>query len=113
MSGERLAAHIEVAALIRRAEAAGGNAALLGRGDDQAGTILVLLAERGRFRGEIERRLTKDGRYRWSYQEANSQQKQDVNQIRTDRRRIDPDLWVVELDVPNAERFAAQIADEG
>jgi hypothetical protein len=29
------------------------------------------------------------------------------------RRARDPDLWIVELDIPNAQRFAAETSGDG
>ena len=43
----RLPAHLEVAALIRQVNAEGGFAAVLAKGERDAGTILVVLAHNG------------------------------------------------------------------
>ncbi|MFZ4747332.1 MAG: DUF1491 family protein, partial [Sphingomonas sp.] len=29
------------------------------------------------------------------------------------RREHDPDLWIVELDIPNAQRFVAEMSGDG
>lgn len=106
----RLATSVLVGALIRRAEAEGGFAAVLARGDETAGSILVILAERGSDPRLFERILQTDGGYGW---EASASQPTDgfreVPEIVARRRRFDPDLWVLELDIPSRERFAAEM----
>jgi hypothetical protein len=110
----RLAAHIEIAGLIRRADTLGGHAAVIRRGDREAGAILVLIAERGAFLGILERALGPTGHYGWQHRSAEKiELKQSVNDYLTHRSAIDSDLWVLELDIPNAERFAAEMVHAG
>ncbi len=104
----RLAAGMLVSALIRRAEELGGNGMVLAKGDATAGAILIQLAERGVQGDLLERRLDREGVYRWSPTGPD-----DVDQ-RGDyiarRRRGDPDLWVIELDVADAAKLVGDIA---
>lgn len=110
----RLAARIEVSALIRRVQGEGGMAAVLARGDGDAGAILLQLAEKGQFRGLYGRSLTSAGDYRWEpVGPGLSEQNQVVDTYIARRRASDGDLWVVELDVADAERFTAQLVGEG
>jgi hypothetical protein len=102
----RLASSVLVAALIRKAEAEGGFAAVLSRGDEAAGSILLLLTERGAGPQILERLLQPDGRYAWGRSTGDSAE---VPALIARRRRFDPDLWVLELDVPSSERFAAEM----
>ena len=106
----RLQSSIMVTALIRRAEAEGGNAAVLAKGDASAGAILVILAERGRKMRILERLLQPSGSYAWqttgNQALANSEEEQ---KFLAQRRRFDTDLWILELDVPSAERFTAEM----
>ncbi|WP_254447677.1 DUF1491 family protein [Sphingomonas sp. ID1715] len=98
-------------ALFRRVQAAGGFAAVLARGDEMAGAILLRCLERGVFRSLLERTAAIDGTYRWTPcgpQDVESEsERQSYIQRRRDR---DPDLWLIELDIPQAERFAAESA---
>jgi hypothetical protein len=106
----RLATSVLVGALIRQAEVQGGFAAVLAKGDAQAGSILVLLRRSGRKECILERLLQLDGGYLW--QDAAPQLGNDEVEIGAflDRRRkYDPDLWLVELDIPSPERFAAEM----
>jgi hypothetical protein len=105
----RLASHVQVSALVRRVQAEGGFAAILARGDTESGAILLICAEKGRTSGLFERLLDMDGRYHW--RPTGPQDMGDQAQIDLyiqQKRRNDPDLWLVELDIANAERFIAE-----
>lgn len=96
----RPASGLLVSALIRHVEAAGGHGMVLARGDATAGAILVLLIDRGRPMGLLERMPTIHG-YRWTDNGS-----ADREAYLPDRRRSDPDLWIVELDHPEARALA-------
>ena len=104
----RLAAGLLVSALIRRAEEAGGSGMVLARGDATAGALLIQLAERGRPGALLERRLDPQGVYRWSPTgpEADGERGDYIAR----RRRGDPDLWVIELDVPGGLALVEDVA---
>jgi len=105
----RLSSDMLVGALIRRVEAAGGNAMVLAKGDKGAGTILLACAERGRATGLFERALGRDGGYALvPCGPADPSDSQALSDYLARRRSRDPDLWVVELDIAGAERFAAE-----
>jgi hypothetical protein len=104
----RLAAGMLVAALIRRTQAAGGHAAVIARGDETAGAVLVQLAERGVVGALLERRLGSTGSYRWS--PTGPEDAAERGDYLARRRRTDPDLWIVELDVANGERIVGEVA---
>jgi hypothetical protein len=106
----RLASSVLVGALIRLAEAQGGFAAVLAKGDASAGSILAILVERGGDPRLFERVLGPDGRYLWQEPAGQiSENKGKVPELVASRRRFDPDLWVLELDIPSTERFAAEM----
>ncbi len=108
MADTRIPTHLEVAGLLRAVQAAGGFATVIARGERDAGTLLLLLSERGAAPRAFERMPQADGTRGWRLSRA-----QDPDDPRAfwdwcDRRqRQDPDLWVVELDVAEAERFIA------
>lgn len=84
--------------------------AILARGDEQAGAILLLTTDRGRNTGVFERVLGISGGYGWSMisgQVIDNQE--EISDLIARRRARDPDLWVVELDIPDAARFAAEL----
>ena len=100
----RLASSVLVGALLRRAESEGGFGAVLSKGDPTAGAIAVVMMERGGEQRLFERILQADGSYRWDEAAAGSEA---IGGFIARRRRFDPDLWVIELDVPSTERFVA------
>jgi hypothetical protein len=105
----RLTSRMTVDALIRRVSAEGGFGTVIAKGDESAGAILLLCSERGVPTTLIERTVDLDGAYRWSRcgpQDIESGEERDSYIQR--RRAQDPDLWLVELDIADAERFAAE-----
>lgn len=105
----RLATGVLVNALIRRAEGAGGGAMVLAKGDATAGAILLLLVERGANPRFVERGLGPDGNP--ALIPAGPRELADEAEVTAywrRRRNSDSDLWVVELDIADGERFAAE-----
>jgi hypothetical protein len=98
----RLATSVLAGALMRKAQGEGGFAAVLAKGDETAGSILLLLTERGGPPTVLERLLRPDGTYAW---DSAKQSSAEADAFVARRRRFDPDLWVIELDVPSIERF--------
>ena len=110
----RLSSSVLVHALLRLAERDGGNGAVLAKGDPNSGAITVVLAERGERRQILERLLQGDGIYAW--QETGSHAAASDEEFRRfldRRRRFDPDMWLLELDVASAQRFADEMRDVG
>ena len=101
---DRLPTALLVSALLRRVNDSGGFGAVLAKGDAQAGGILVILAPRGSPPRVVERGLGPDG----TTALIESQAGDGVADYWRRRRRYDPDVWVVELDSPQAERFTAE-----
>ena len=105
----RLATGVLVNALIRRAEGAGGGAMVLAKGDATAGAVLLLLVERGANPRFVERGLGPDGNP--ALIPSGPREFADDGEVTAywkRRRERDSDLWVVELDIAQAERFAAE-----
>ena len=110
----RLSSDMLVGALIRRVESAGGHAMVLAKGDKGAGTILIACAERGQVSALLERVLGMDGGYELvRCGPADASDSRAVSDYLARRRHRDPDLWVVELDIAQAERFAAETIGQG
>jgi hypothetical protein len=109
MSEARLAASVEAAGLVRRAEAQGGFAAILRKGDAERGALLILVRSRGLYFASLERSLAMDGGYRWApVGPAESATEEEVAEFLQKRVRFDDDLWLIELDVAHPERFIAE-----
>jgi hypothetical protein len=105
----RLASSVLAAALLRRAQEEGGNGTVLAKGDPTAGAIAVILAEKGRKACVLERLLQPDGRYSWEESRQDVQNEEQFQTFLERRRKYDPDLWILELDIASAERFAAEM----
>ena len=106
MSANRLPAHLEVAGLIRAVGAAGGFATVIAKGERDAGTILVVCCEHGRPQAAYERMPQPGGAPEWTLtRKQDPDDPQEFAEYCARRSRQDPDLWIVELDIPNAERF--------
>jgi hypothetical protein len=108
----RIASSVLVGALLRRTESEGGFGAVLAKGDPNSGAVLVVLVERG-VPICYERLLQPDGRYGWEESPGQPGEPADLGAFLKRRRGIDPDLWIVELDIASAERFAAEMKSLG
>lgn len=79
------------------------------RGDRERGSLLLLVGSRGVHAGCLERVLSLDGTYRWQRvgpgESASSTQ---VADFLAQRTRFDDDLWAIELDIADPERFIAE-----
>ena len=107
---DRLPTSLIVQGLMRHAQSQGGFAAVIAKGDSTAGSVLVILSEKGRKARILERLLQQDGRYAWQDTAGFSGQNEEESEKFLDRRRkYDPDLWILELDIASAERFAAEM----
>jgi len=109
VSDARLTSAVLVNALVRRANREGGFAAILFKGDEISGAVLLQCLEKGRFFGLFERMPMLDGGTRW--QRTGPQGAENINEIGkylARRRANDPDLWAVELDIADAERFIVE-----
>jgi hypothetical protein len=109
----RLTSQVLVSSLLRRAQAEGGFGAVLAKGDATAGAVIVILAERGARAALLERLLQPDGSYAWQDNGRTGADDAEFNALLERRRRNDPDLWLIELDVASAERFAAEMNATG
>ena len=109
MSDDRLPASLEAAGLVRRAQASGDFAAVIKKGDPDRGSILLVVSSRGRHVACLERVLTLDDGYRWqSVGPSESAGSVELRDFLAKRTRFDADLWAIELDIAEPERFIAE-----
>ncbi|KQZ74036.1 hypothetical protein ASE06_17210 [Sphingopyxis sp. Root214] len=107
----RLKSRFLVDLLLRRTEAAGGFATVLAKGDDTSGIILVQCTERGRPGPLLERRFSAQGHYIWEAVGSNDPKDSESRANYQERRRkADPDLWLIELDIADAPQLVAEWA---
>jgi hypothetical protein len=109
----RLTSGLLVSALVRRVGNEGGNAVVVAKGDATAGSILLICLDKGARIAFRERLLGVDGGYDWAVVGPGPDAGyEEVDSWLSRRRTRDPDLWIVELDIPNAERFAAETSGD-
>jgi len=102
----RLTSRFLIDLLVRRTEAAGGF------GDAQSGVILIQCRERGLAGALLERRFSMAGGYVWEDVGTAAGDDETTRTAYLDRRKkADPDLWIVELDIANAPRLVAEWAE--
>jgi hypothetical protein len=99
--------------MLRSATAAGGYAMVLARGDDHGGAILVQCRDRDQSGPLLERDF--DGR--WQNVGPAAPNRDAILKEQEDyiarRRRVDADLWVIELDIADAPQFVAALTSGG
>jgi hypothetical protein len=104
----RLTSAMLVSALVRRVGHDGGSAAVLARGDATAGSILLICMEKGIVQSVRERVLDAAGRYAWTA--VGPKDHNELAGYLERRQQSDSDLWLIELDIANAERLVADMA---
>ena len=111
---ERLTAHLEATSLIRRAEVDGGFGMVVKRGDPERGSLVLLIASRGSHWACFERALNAEGSYGW--QRVGPPAGSDASALADwsqKRIRFDEDLWLIELDIAEPERFIVEMGLQG
>lgn len=115
MSHERLNAAVEASALMRQVEAGGDFAAVLRRGDSERGSLLLIIGSRGEHVACVQRRLDpSSGNYAWNrVGPKRGASSTEIRAFLETQARFDPDLWQIELDIAQAERFIAETITSG
>ncbi len=93
-------------AVIRAVQAAGGFATVLQRGEPDAGSLVLVLLENRDISKFYERMPSLSGGREWvCAKQQDPENPQDFSDYVARRGRQDPDLWIVELDIAQGERF--------
>ncbi|WP_338446817.1 DUF1491 family protein [Pelagerythrobacter marensis] len=110
MGDGRLPAHLEAGAILRLAEAQGGFGTVIEKGERDAGTILIVTIFRGEPSRLYERMPQRDGTrpFRLS-REQDVENNTEFSEYLARRKRQDPDIWIIEADVADSERFIASL----
>ncbi len=109
---ERLPAHLEVSAILRLAESRGGFGAVLAKGERDAGTILLVTLCHGEGAVLYERMPGLDGSRTFiAAKRENLENRQEFSEYLERRRRQDADLWLIEVNIADPERFVAELPD--
>jgi hypothetical protein len=108
-----LSTDIWVSALIRRAELSGAFAMVIRKGDARAGAVLVKVLNRPEGTAKLYAEATRlDGERVWM-QPANSEQEPDLDAYIERAVRVDPDVWVVEIDDRQGRHFLTEPVEKG
>lgn len=106
-----LSTDIWVGALIRRAEQGGAFAAVLRKGDPRAGAVLVKVVDRRAGVARLYSEATRgDGERVWM-QPVKSEAEPDLDAYVERALRIDPDIWVVEIDDREGRHFLVEAVE--
>lgn len=104
----RLTSALLVSVLLRKVQSGGGMGAVLAKGDETAGALLLVFSDRGAASAIRERGLLSDGTPGWIKTGPGNPADADALTAYLERRRsIDPDLWVVELEGLKADQIDA------
>ena len=101
MAEPPLPASTLVPALVRQVTAAGGFAAVLARGSEWGGALLIVHRAREKL-SVYEKLPTLSGEPAWR---VAAEGEEAVARLVASQRRFDPDLWVLELDIADPARF--------
>lgn len=94
---------------MRRVGAEGGFATVMKKGDEERGSLLLFVSSRGVHVACLERILNFEGGYRWErVGPPESASSAEIADFLARRTRFDEDLWAIELDIVDAERFVAE-----
>lgn len=97
--------------LIRTVQGQGGFATVLAKGEKDAGTILILTIEKGGNGTLYERMPQLDGTRKFvQIKTQDPENKKELDEYMARRRHQDGDVWIIELDIANAERFIASLS---
>lgn len=108
-----LSSDIWVAALMRRAELGGAFAMLLRKGDARAGAVLVKVLNRGEGTSRLYAEATRgDGERVWM-RPALSDQEADLDRYIERAIKVDPDIWVVEIEDRDGRHFLTEPVEQG
>lgn len=111
MSDSRLPAHLEIDALRRRIEGEGGFVTVLSKGERDAGTILLVVSQRGAPAQLLERMPNLDGPRTWTVtREQDFEKPHDFSEYLARRGAQDADCWILEVDVADPPRFIESLA---
>ena len=84
------------------------------KGDEQRGSLLLFIISRGDHIAVLERILNLDGGYSWQrVGPAESASSAEIADFLARRTRFDEDIWAIELDIADAERFIAETTSMG
>jgi len=108
----QLSSDIWVYALVRRAQLGGAFATIVRKGDARGGAVLVKIVNRRTDEAQLwAEAVGAHGRSVWMQPKAGADER-DLDAYLERAARIDPDIWVVEIEDPDARRFLTDAGEE-
>jgi hypothetical protein len=108
-----LSTDLWVHALIRRVQQGGAFAVVMRKGDPRAGAVLIKLVNRRAGWSKLFAEAVRgDGERVWM-QPASAADEAGLDAYVERSRRIDPDLWVIEIDDAKGRHFLTEPVEEG
>ncbi|MEH6757118.1 MAG: DUF1491 family protein [Parasphingorhabdus sp.] len=99
-----------VQSLLRKVNQEGGFGTVIRKGDRISGSILIICLEKGKDPRLLEKMQSLDGSSSWhKIWPQTFDKKQNLDEYISRRSGFDPDIWLIELDIPDAERLIAQM----
>ena len=110
MSDSRLPTRLVVSAILRQISSEGGSGVILAKGDPDGGTYVLLLRDRAGTVKLVERRPSAGFGFEWQVtQEEPPENERKIYEYCERRSTQDDDLWVIEGQIDDPERFVAQM----
>lgn len=107
-----LSTDIWVSALLRRAERAGAFPAVIRKGDPRAGAVLVKVMDRRAGVAQLYAEALRGEDDRVWMQPVASQEETALDAYAERAVRIDPDLWIVEIDDTQGRHFLTETVEK-
>ena len=106
----RLSAEMKIQTLLRLVNQNGGFGTVLKKGDRISGSLLIQCMEKGQNPRLLENMPSLDGRPNWQrIWPQDTDNNRELSEYLAQRFRFDPDIWLIELDIPDAERLIAEM----
>jgi hypothetical protein len=106
-----LSTDLWAAALIRRAELGGAFAVVARKGDARAGTVLVKVVDRRAGQARLYAEAFRGQGERVWMQPVASHEEPELDAYVEHQARIDPDLWLVEIDDTQGRHFLTEAVE--
>jgi hypothetical protein len=106
-----LSTDIWVGALIRLAELGGAFATVARKGDARAGAVLVKVVDRRQNTARLFAEATRGDGERFWMQPTKSDFEPDLDAYAQRAARIDPDIWVVEIEDRDGRHFLTEAVE--
>ena len=107
-----LASELWVSALLKRASLGGAFPVVVRRGDATAGAVLVKIVDSRAGTARLYAEASRDGAPVWMQPRPDAREP-DLDAYAERQARIDPDIWVIEIEDRDGRHFLTEPVDGG